>query len=65
MQSDDDAGAQSTLTTLIARMDGCAKTGRADWNDWLWTCDTQGQLYPQITATITDLQTLQGTGIAR
>lgn len=63
VQNGDYTGAQSTLNTLLAHTDGCSKTGRADWNDWVWTCDAQGQLYPQITTTITDLQTLQGTGI--
>jgi len=55
----------SAATTLqkavLPRMDGCAKTGKPDSNDWVRTCAAQGQLYPQVQNLIQELQALQGS----
>lgn len=32
---------------ILAKTDGCAKTGAADKNDWLTDCATRGAIYPQ------------------
>ncbi len=46
---------------VLPRMDGCAKTGKPDSNDWVRTCDMQGQPYPQVQNLIQELQVLQGS----
>jgi C1A family cysteine protease len=55
-------GAATTLQkTVLPRMDGCAKTGKPDSDDWVRTCAAQGQLYPQVQNLIQELQALQGS----
>jgi hypothetical protein len=53
----------SAATTLqkavLPRMDGCAKTGTSDRDDWVRTCAAQGQLYPQVQNLIQELKALQ------
>ncbi len=52
-------GATTELkSALLPRMDGFAKSGKPDSNDWVRTCTAQGQLYPQVQHII---QALQGT----
>jgi hypothetical protein len=55
----------SAATTLqkavLPRMDGCAKTGKPDSDDWVRTCAAQSQLYPQVQNLIQELQALQGS----
>ena len=56
------AGAATELkSALLPRMDGCAKTGKPDSDDWVRTCAAQGQLYPQVQNLIQELQALQGS----
>ena len=55
-------GAATTLQkAVLPRMDGCAKTGKPDSDDWVRTCAAQGQLYPQVQSLIQELQALQGS----
>jgi hypothetical protein len=55
-------GAATTLQkAVLPRMDGCAKTGKPDSDDWVRTCASQGQLYPQVQNLIQELQALQGS----
>ena len=55
-------GAATTLQkAVLPRMDGCAKTGKPDRDDWVRTCAAQGQLYPQVQSLIQELQALQGS----
>ena len=55
-------GAATTLQkAVLPRMDGCAKTGKPDSDDWVRTCAAQGQLYPQVQNLIQELQALQGS----
>jgi outer membrane protein assembly factor BamB len=55
----------SAATTLqkavLPRMDGCAKTGKPDSDDWVRTCAAQSQLYPQVQNLIQELHALQGS----
>jgi hypothetical protein len=55
----------SAATTLqkavLPRMDGCAKTGKPDSDDWVRTCAAQSQLHPQVQNLIQELQALQGS----
>lgn len=37
---------------ILAKTDGCALAGAPDSNDWLVTCQAQGQIYPMIVQTI-------------
>ena len=54
-------GATTELkSSLLPRMDGCAKTGKPDGDDWVRTCTAQGQLYPQVQNLIQELQAVQG-----
>ncbi|MHC5062018.1 MAG: PKD domain-containing protein [Planctomycetota bacterium] len=43
---------------IIEHTDGCANSGQPDSNDWILTCDGQGQVYPLITEAIEHLQNL-------
>jgi hypothetical protein len=55
-------GAATTLQrAVLPRMDGCAKTGKPDSDDWVRTCTAQGQPYPQVQNLIQELQALQGS----
>jgi outer membrane protein assembly factor BamB/5-hydroxyisourate hydrolase-like protein (transthyretin family) len=55
-------GATTELkSALLPRMDGCAKTGKPDSDDWVRTCAAQGQLYPQVQNLIQELKALQGS----
>ena len=55
-------GATAELkSALLPRMDGCARTGTPDSDDWVRTCAAQGQLYPQVQNLIQELQALQGS----
>ena len=40
---------------VIKKMDGCAKTGVPDRNDYITTCDAQNQVYPFILSAIDEL----------
>jgi len=51
--------AANTLQWVLARTDGCHNGGRPDWNDWVWLCSAQGQLYPQVQNLIQELKALQ------
>ena len=56
------AGATTELkSALLPRMDGCARTGKPDSDDWVRTCAAQGILYPQVQNLIQELQALQGS----
>jgi hypothetical protein len=56
------APAATTLQKVVLpRMDGCAKTGTPDRDDWVRTCLAQGQLYPQVQNLIQELKVLQGS----
>jgi hypothetical protein len=52
----------SSVTTLqtavLPRMDGCAKSGKPDSDDWVRTCAAQAQLYPQVQNLIQELRAL-------
>ena len=37
---------------ILAKMNGCAETGRPDKNDWIITCEEQSRLYPFVIETI-------------
>ncbi len=37
---------------ILKKTDGCAKKGEPDKNDWIKTCEEQGQIYPFIIETI-------------
>jgi hypothetical protein len=43
---------------LIAKFDGCAKSGQPDKNDWLKSCPAQGQVYPLVQQAISLLSSL-------
>jgi hypothetical protein len=43
---------------IIEHTNGCANSGQPDSNDWISTCDGQGQVYPLITEAIEHLQNL-------
>jgi hypothetical protein len=47
--------AKSLFEGIIKRMDGCAKKGVPDKNDWIVTCDAQNQVYPIILSAIDEL----------
>ncbi len=48
--------AKSALETgIIKKVDGCAKNGSPDKNDWIVTCDAQNQVYPHILSAIGEL----------
>jgi len=40
------------------KTNGCAETGRPDKNDWIITCEEQGELYPLIIETIENVRGL-------
>jgi len=42
------------------KMDGCAKSGYPDKNDWIITCEGQNQVYPLISMVIDLLDDLIG-----
>ena len=37
---------------ILKKTDGCIKTGQADKNDWIKTCEAQQQIYPFVMDTI-------------
>ncbi len=37
---------------ILSKTDGCANSGQPDKNDWIKTCEEQGQIYPLIAETI-------------
>ncbi len=37
---------------ILKKTDGCIKTGQADKNDWITTCEAQQQIYPFVIETI-------------
>jgi hypothetical protein len=48
--------AKSALESgIIKKVDGCAKNGAPDKNDWIITCDAQNQVYPNILSAIDEL----------
>ena len=48
--------AKSALESgIIKKVDGCAKNGAPDKNDWIITCDAQNQVYPFILHAIDEL----------
>jgi hypothetical protein len=53
------AAAANLQTSILPRMDGCAKSGSPDKNDALRTAAAQKLLYPQLTYLIQELQWLQ------
>jgi hypothetical protein len=50
-----DSSAKNVLGGIIKKMDGCAKNGNPDKNDWIITCDAQDQAYPYILDAINGL----------
>ena len=46
---------------VLPRMDGWAKTGNPDGNDWVRTATAQAQLFPQVQNLIQELQALHGS----
>ena len=46
------AEGKKALEGIIKKMDGCAKNGKPDKNDWITTCVAQDQVYPQILSAI-------------
>lgn len=49
------AEGKKALEGIIKKMDGCAKNGKPDKNDWITTCDAQDQAYPFILVAIDEL----------
>jgi hypothetical protein len=47
--------AESLLGGILKKMDGCAKKGGPDNNDWIITCEAQTQVYPKIQSAIDEL----------
>ncbi len=43
---------------ILQKTNGCADTGKPDKNDWITTCEGQGQVYPIILQTIELLEKL-------
>jgi hypothetical protein len=43
---------------ILKKTDGCANSGEPDKNDWIETCQQQGQIYPLIMETIEYIETL-------
>ncbi|GAG20988.1 unnamed protein product, partial [marine sediment metagenome] len=43
---------------ILQKTDGCAETGEPDKNDWIITCEEQGELYPLIIETIENVRNL-------
>ncbi len=37
---------------ILRKTNGCAETGEPDKNDWIITCEEQGELYPLVIETI-------------
>jgi hypothetical protein len=37
---------------ILSKTDGCANSGQPDKDDWIKTCEEQGQIYPLIAETI-------------
>jgi hypothetical protein len=33
---------------ILTKMNGCAGIGELDRNDWIRTCEAQGQVYPLV-----------------
>ena len=49
-------GAINTLDDVLVRTDGCATSGAPDINDWIIDSTAQGQVYPEVLATINLMQ---------
>jgi hypothetical protein len=47
--------ADSLLGGILKKVDGCAKNGGPDKNDWIITCEAQIQVYPNIQSAIDEL----------
>jgi hypothetical protein len=47
--------AKSLLGGILKKVDGCAKKGAPDNNDWIITCEAQTQVYPNIQSAIDEL----------
>jgi hypothetical protein len=47
--------ADSLLGGILKKVDGCAKKGVPDNNDWIVTCEAQTQVYPNIQSAIDEL----------
>ena len=43
---------------ILEKMDGCADANEPDKNDWIKTCEEQGQIYPLIMETIEYVESL-------
>jgi hypothetical protein len=43
---------------ILGKTDGCANSGQPDKNDWIETCQQQGQIYPLIMETIAYVESL-------
>ena len=43
---------------ILQKTDGCANGGHPDKNDWITTCENQGQIYPYIVETIEYLESM-------
>lgn len=43
---------------ILKKMDGCAKTGEPDKNDWIKDCDAQAEVYPLVLEMIALLEQL-------
>ncbi len=44
---------------ILGKMDGCAKAGAPDKNDWIINCKGQGQVYPSIVSLIQLVQSMK------
>ncbi len=43
---------------ILAKTDGCAERGEVDKNDWIVTCEAQGEVYGLVMETIEYVRSL-------
>ena len=52
------AASNQLQNDVLTKMDGCARTGAPDSNDWIISAAAQGQVYPLVTYVIGELNLL-------
>lgn len=45
-------------TDILKKMDGCAKNGSPEHNDWITNCGAQGEVYSHISSAIAAIKTM-------
>ncbi|NIP23310.1 MAG: hypothetical protein GWN67_17075 [Phycisphaerae bacterium] len=59
IEEDNYTGALNKLENdILTKINGCDKMGEPDKNDWIITCEEQGEIYPLVIGTIENLRIL-------